>query len=794
MHTNRSTNHNPSPWWTRRGMRVASSKLLDAQLPTVGKVGRPANQQLVHLPSLNICILVAGTHGGVHGLQGSPPATLATVAASDRSELPLPRSFPDVLPFLALARELQRLGHRVRIASHSVHRKLVMGQGVEFYPLAGDPRQLSSWMVTTGGSVFGEALHPSLLPAKSRMVKEIIASCWPAVTEVDPGVEGARSFVADAIIANPPTFAHVHVAEALGAPLHIMFPQPWYYGTRAFPHPMSGLRYDKVSRALNEKSYFLVEQLSWSVFGHFINEWRRKVLHLSMVRAGTFAGGLVRRCSVPFSAMWSPVLCPKPDDWPGHVRVVGAFHLEHAAAAFDPTPLAPLVAWLQRGDKPIFIGFGSMVIPYPQALAAVIKEAASRSGRRVLVQSCWSKVDVGDSPLCFDVGPCPHDWLLPQCCAVVHHGGAGTTAAGLRSGLPTLICPFFGDQFMWGEMVKRAGVGPAPCPVDGLTADLLSQKLEELCKPEVVARAAEVARRMALEDGVSAGLDHFLTSLPVHNMVCDVSLLLVPPEARAARFRLKGCRLKVSKEVYARTLRFSLPRDWRLALRFSRFNVAAHKVKRWGLSRVRGFWPGLLAGISGMLEEIWLAAFTFYTLPDEWARSHGALGCLVGLALSPVLTAVRALHALLILCDRLVTGVVNGCCGRDDVFTCDPLLKSHLHSLDSTKLEVAQHCEDMSRARERALLRAMVLAHAARRVYDGARPKADPNVVYGIVAAASLAAEVRKPVSAEKLCLRADEADALADAVEAAGGMTSFTVFCTLLGRARMGEATCGEV
>ena len=157
------------------------------------------------LPKLNICILVVGTHG-------------------------------DVLPFCALATELQKIGHRVRLASHEVHRRTVTSRSIEFYPLAGDPKLLSQWTVQSGGNLIGE-IHqgvqsPSVLAAKDAMVKSICKSCWGAVTRPDPLLEifedapqNKAPFVANAVIANPPCMGHIHVCEALGIPLHIMFPQ-----------------------------------------------------------------------------------------------------------------------------------------------------------------------------------------------------------------------------------------------------------------------------------------------------------------------------------------------------------------------------------------------------------------------------------------------------------------------------------------------------------------------------------------------------------------------------------------
>ena len=165
--------------------------------------------------------------------------------------------------------------------------------------------------------------------------------------------------------------------------------------------------------------------------------------------------------------------------------------------------------------------------------------AARASGVRVLVQSGWSKLHVSDEPLCFEVGPCPHDWLLPRVAAVVHHGGAGTTAAGLKAAKPTLVCPFFGDQFFWGEMVRRSGAGCAPCPIAQLTVDILSASFRELMSAPLREQAAALAAQMAKEDGVGSALTHFLASLPRHDLLCDASLLLNPPEHKLALYRLR---------------------------------------------------------------------------------------------------------------------------------------------------------------------------------------------------------------------------------------------------------------
>ena len=361
------------------------------------------------LPKLNICILVVGTHG-------------------------------DVLPFCALATQLQNSGHRVRIASHDVHRSTVTSRNIEFYPLAGDPKKLSQWTVQTGGNILGEIKEgvndPGILKQKHSMLKKITESCWGAVSAPDPDTPFGQEitpFVADAVIANPPCGGHIHVCEALAIPLHIMFPQPWYYGTKLFPHPFAGMSYDisHIGKA-NYASYQMFESVLGAALGPFINHWRTHTLKLPKVTRNMMFANPIVECNIPFSAMWSPSFLPKPEDWPEQCRVVGTFTERKAGdvnkdpPTVDVDKFADLIKWMGEGSPPVFIGFGSMVIKDTAALATMIKEAAKATNTRIVVQSSWSKIDVADAgeeiEYCHNVGPVSHDWLLPQCCAVIHHG------------------------------------------------------------------------------------------------------------------------------------------------------------------------------------------------------------------------------------------------------------------------------------------------------------------------------------------------------------------------------------
>ncbi|KAI4838071.1 UDP-Glycosyltransferase/glycogen phosphorylase [Aureobasidium sp. EXF-8845] len=425
----------------------------------------------------------------------------------------------DVQPFIALGCELQKHGHRVRIATHDNFREFVTSSGLEYYPIGGDPNELMAYMVKTPGLIPSmDTIAAGEISKKRKMVHEMLQGCWRSCLYPGPDSAEPKPFVADAIIANPPSFAHIHCAQALGIPLHMMFTMPWT-ATKGFPHPLANVRRSEKNLSVgNYLSYAMVEWLTWQGLEDVINTWREEDLNIEPVplTEGPF---LQYTQKIPFTYCWSGALVPKPADWPQYIDVCGFFFRD--PPHYDPP--AALVEFLEAGPAPIYIGFGSIVVDDPDALTAILLEAIALCGQRVLLSSGWSKLRTSDLPAnVFPLGDCPHEWLFQQVSAVVHHGGAGTTACGLKYSRPTTIVPFFGDQPFWGEMIAAAGAGPMPIAFKSLSPQNLADAIRFCLTPGAIQAAARISEMIASETGVQSAVASFHRNLPHVALSCDV--------------------------------------------------------------------------------------------------------------------------------------------------------------------------------------------------------------------------------------------------------------------------------
>ncbi|OMP03860.1 UDP-glucuronosyl/UDP-glucosyltransferase [Corchorus capsularis] len=422
------------------------------------------------IPKLKIAILVVGTRG-------------------------------DVQPFLAIAKRLQEFGHHVRLATHANFSSFVKSAGIDFYPLGGDPRVLAGYMARNKGFI---PSGPGEISIQRKQLKAIIESLLPACTE--PDIETGMPFRAQAIIANPPAYGHAHVAEALSVPFHIFFTMPWT-PTYEFPHPLA-----RVPQSAGYwLSYIVVDLLIWWGIRGYINDFRKKKLKLAPIAYfSTYHGSISH---LPTGYMWSSHLVPKPKDWGPLVDVVGYCFL-NLGSKYQPQE--EFVQWIQKGSPPIYIGFGSMPLEDSGKTTDIILKALKDTGQRGIIDRGWGDLghftEVPENV--FLLEECPHDWLFPQCAAVVHHGGAGTTATGLKAGCPTTIVPFFGDQFFWGERIHERGLGPSPIPISQLNVENLSNAIKFMLQPEVKSLAMELAKLIENEDGVAAAVDAFHRHLP----------------------------------------------------------------------------------------------------------------------------------------------------------------------------------------------------------------------------------------------------------------------------------------
>ena len=398
----------------------------------------------------------------------------------------------DTQPYIALGLELMKAGHRVRIAASEGFASFVTGHGLEFHAMSGDVQQLAK------SAVAKEAMKADnpLKFARSFNNKTLKAFMLNAQQEFYEASTGS-----DAIIYHPGVPIGFFIAQHLNIPSILATPFPMT-PTREYP---AMLFYDgpRLGGGYNLLTHRLFESGFWMAFGASVREfWQKEFGHLPANFSNPYRQQHTRR--LPTITSCSDYVFARPADWPEHAYNTGFWFLDEEAGW---QPSAQLLDLLQAGPPPVYVGFGSLGDEETAGeTTALAIDALKRSGQRGILASGWSGMtDTGSLPEnVFMLQSAPHAWLFPRMAAVVHHGGAGTTAAGLRAGVPGIVIPHANDQFAWGRRVYELGVGAKSIPKKKLTAENLAAAIQFALRQDIRAAARELGAKIQTENGVGA--------------------------------------------------------------------------------------------------------------------------------------------------------------------------------------------------------------------------------------------------------------------------------------------------
>ena len=405
----------------------------------------------------------------------------------------------DTQPFIALAARLKSLGHSVRVAARPDFASLAASYGVEFAPL-GNPYQSVMRDREVAAAVGSGSLLKVLRQGADRKQRQTFFERLD--TDTLKAVEGA-----EAVIYKSSWIPFHAYAEKLGVPCVAAMFMP-LTPTRSFPSFLLGGGKDR-GRIINALLWRITEQFVWQVARKFDTKVRRELLNIAPLPLFGPAKRYERQ-QIPLLYAYSPAVLPRPSDWPARIHVTGYWFADPPK---EWTPPPKLVDFLESGPKPIYVGFGSMTGGDPEGTLTMILRALDRSHQRGILLSGWAGLGDGRNLLdnAFIVQSVPHSWLFPRVAAVVHHGGAGTTGAGLRAGVPSVLTPFLADQPSWARRVEQLGVGPHPTPFRELTAEWLANAIQQATSDEAMRqRAVGIGQRIRAEDGVGTAAEVFL--------------------------------------------------------------------------------------------------------------------------------------------------------------------------------------------------------------------------------------------------------------------------------------------
>ncbi len=388
----------------------------------------------------------------------------------------------DVQPFVALATGLQKAGHSVRLAAPERFADLAAEHQIAFAPLPGSPEEISK-RINDGTGAF--RMIGSVADYIFSIAGEVARAAFAAGDDADLIVHtflfttGAHSF-----------------ARSRGIPdVSVLF-TPLFAPTREFPMPALP---NVPSGAASYFSHWLLTQVFWHVgnFGYYQLRGRYPdvaglQLHWPFDPDDAHAA--------PLLFAFSPTVLPRPHDWTAPYIHIPGYLFVDTPASFEPP--RDLAEFLCAGEPPVCVTFGSMVNRQAERIHEFVLTALQRTGQRAIILRGWSAGSSRAEDRFLVLDAAPHDWLFPRCKTIIHHGGAGTTAAALRAGVPSISVPHGADQTFWGRRVASIGAGPAPIPVKKLSVEALTAALEQASQPALQQRAQAVGRQLCAEDGV----------------------------------------------------------------------------------------------------------------------------------------------------------------------------------------------------------------------------------------------------------------------------------------------------
>ncbi len=416
----------------------------------------------------------------------------------------------DVQPYIALGVGLRHAGHSVCLITHAPFADFVRDHDLDFYAL--DDEQYELFQTPLGQTLLAQGTNSLAFALRyaqfiNPQVHDYMKKCWVAC-------QGANVIISSLLA----IFYAGSVAEKLGIAVVAAFLQPTQVPTNTFAEPSNPQILQPLLDTFKDKkayyySHTMTRAFYWRMFSAKVNAARRDVLRLppydkqSPLKA-------IETGSLPLLFGYSPLVLPKPDDWGSNVHVTGFWHLDYDAGW---QPSNELLNFLADGPPPVYIGFGSMRNTDPEATTELVVQVLARTRQRGILLTGWqglASTRLPDTVLAVD--QVPHAWLFPRTAAVVHHGGAGTTAESLRAGIPTITVPYISDQPFWGRRIYELGVGPQPIPRPKLSIDRLTDALcTALQDQEMRQRAVRIGQQLQAENGVQQAVQAFHRILAV---------------------------------------------------------------------------------------------------------------------------------------------------------------------------------------------------------------------------------------------------------------------------------------